>query len=181
MHSPNKKISKLLSYVLRHHPDHIGITPDKNGWVAVAELIEKINAAGTFIDKDLLHSIVADNDKKRFAFDDTQTLIRASQGHSIEVDLQMEAATPSIYLYHGTADKSLESILSNGLQKRSRQHVHLSDTIETAKAVGGRHGKPVVLVIAAKAMQEAGYIFYISANKVWLTDEVPARFIAMEK
>lgn len=181
MNSSHKKISKLLSYVLRHNPDHIGITLDKNGWVTVAELIEKINATGTFLDKDLLQSIVADNDKRRFAFDDTQTLIRASQGHSIEVDLQMEAATPPAHLYHGTADRLLESILADGLQKRSRQHVHLSDNIDTAKAVGGRHGKPIVLIIDAKAMQEAGYLFYLSANKVWLTDEVPARFIKVEK
>jgi putative RNA 2'-phosphotransferase len=121
--------------------------------------------------------VVQTNNKKRFAFNEDKTLIRASQGHSIEIKLNLPAVTPPDTLYHGTAEKYLESILQTGLQKQTRQHVHLSATVETAKVVGSRHGKPVILIINAKAMYMAGLEFYLSENKVWLTDSVPVEYI----
>ena len=171
--------SKFISLVLRHQPEQIGLQLDENGWANVEELLQKMNAAGVAIDIDLLHAIVDTNDKKRFAFNEDQTMIRASQGHSIEVNLDLQPVLPPSILYHGTGIKNLQSILQAGLQKQSRQHVHLSATIETAKAVGSRHGKPRVLLIDAKAMQEAGFIFYLSANNVWLTEVVPVQFISV--
>ncbi|HTE10413.1 MAG TPA: RNA 2'-phosphotransferase [Chitinophagaceae bacterium] len=172
-----KHISKLMSLVLRHKPDEIGLQLDENGWAVVQELIEKINAKGIDINAETINNIVATNDKKRFAFNQDKTMIRASQGHSIEVELNLPEAIPPGILYHGTTDRFLESILANGLQKQNRQHVHLSATMETAAAVGSRHGKPVILTINAKSMHDAGYKFYLSANKVWLIDSVPFQYI----
>lgn len=171
--------SKFISLVLRHQPEQIGLQLDENGWANVEELLQKMNAAGVDIDIDLLHAIVDTNHKKRFAFNEDQTMIRASQGHSIDVNLDLQPVLPPSILYHGTGIKNLQSILQAGLQKQSRQHVHLSATIETAKAVGSRHGKPRVLLIDAKAMQAAGFIFYLSANNVWLTEVVPVQFISV--
>lgn len=167
-----------MSLVLRHKPEVIGLTLDENGWAHVNELIEKLNANGAAADIALIKEVVATNDKKRFAFNEDQTRIRASQGHSIAVELDLKETIPPEYLYHGTAERFLESILSTGLQKQSRQHVHLSATAETAIAVGGRHGKPVVLLIKAKEMHGNGYLFYLSENNVWLTDQVPVAFIS---
>lgn len=167
-----------MSLVLRHQPEVIGLRLDENGWADVNELIEKLNAKGAGADIALIRHVVATNDKKRFAFNEDQTRIRASQGHSIAVELQLKEMTPPEYLYHGTAERFLESIRSTGLQKQSRQHVHLSATTETAKAVGGRHGKPVVLLIRAKEMHQKGYTFYLSENDVWLTEQVPVDFIS---
>ena len=167
-----------MSLVLRHKPETIGLTLDENGWADVSELIEKLNANGAEADIILIKEVVATNDKKRFAFNEDQTRIRASQGHSIAVELGLKEMTPPDYLYHGTAERFLENILATGLQKQSRQHVHLSATIETAIAVGVRHGKPVVLLIKAKEMQEKGYLFYLSENNVWLTGQVPVAFIS---
>jgi putative RNA 2'-phosphotransferase len=173
----SKQLSKLLSYILRHHPEHIGLQPDPQGWASVEELLTKLNASGTAIDMIMLEEIVATNSKKRFAFNESKTQIRASQGHSIEIDLGLQPAQPPVVLYHGTAEANVESIKTHGLIKQSRQHVHLSDNPETAKTVGARHGKPVVLLINAKKMYEEGYLFYISDNGVWLTEEVPSKFI----
>lgn len=170
-----------MSLVLRHQPEVIGLTLDENGWAHVNELIEKLNANGAAADIALIKEVVATNDKKRFAFNEDQTRIRASQGHSIAVELDLKETIPPEYLYHGTAERFLESILSTGLQKQSRQHVHLSATAETAIAVGGRHGKPVVLLIKAKEMHGNGYLFYLSENNVWLTDQVPVAFISRTK
>lgn len=171
--------SKFISLVLRHQPEQIGLLLNEKGWASVEELLHKMNAAGFAIDIDILHTIVDTNDKKRFAFNEDQSMIRASQGHSIEVNLDLQPAVPPEELYHGTGIKNLQSILQAGLQKQSRQHVHLSASIETAKAVGSRHGKPMVLLIDTKAMQAAGFIFYLSANKVWLTEVVPVQFISV--
>lgn len=173
-----KHTSKFISLVLRHQPEEIDLHLDENGWANVSELLEKMNKKGIEIDFVTLNTIVETNDKKRFAFNDDKTKIRASQGHSIDVDLELKPVTPPPVLYHGTTGKYLDSIFKTGLQKQSRQHVHLSATIETAKAVGGRHGKPVILTIDAKAMQDEGFLFYLSANNVWLADEVPAQFIS---
>jgi len=173
-----KHISKFMSLVLRHKPEEIGLQLDENGWVNVEELIEKINAKGIKVNKETIDEVVATNDKKRFAFNDDKTMIRASQGHSIEVELDLPATVPPDILYHGTATHFLESILKDGLQKQNRQHVHLSATMETAKSVGSRHGKPVILIINAKSMQHAGFKFYLSVNGVWLTNVVPIQYIS---
>lgn len=167
-----------MSLVLRHKPDEIGLEMDEQGWVKVDELIIKMNQNGLRVDKDIINTVVETNDKKRFAFNTDKSLIRASQGHSIEVDLDLPVAVPPNILYHGTTSKFLDSILRTGLQKQNRQHVHLSVTIETAQAVGSRHGKPVILTINAKAMHKAGFKFYLSENKVWLTETVPVEYIS---
>jgi putative RNA 2'-phosphotransferase len=172
-----KHISKLMSLVLRHKPETIGLQLDENGWVPVPELIQKINNHGAALDINTLNKIVETNDKKRFAFNDDKTKIRASQGHSIAVELNLNPVQPPGILYHGTAAHFAESILKDGIIKQKRQHVHLSQLKETAKAVGSRHGKPVILSIDAKAMAADGFDFYLSENGVWLTNEVPARYI----
>lgn len=170
-------ISKFLSLVLRHQPQIIGIQLDPNGWVEVEELINKSNLHGVEFDREILNRIVETNPKKRFAFDETQQKIRASQGHSIAVDLGYKAQKPPAILYHGTSDKSVQSILELGLEKRSRQHVHLSIDLETAVKVGQRHGKPVVLKVLAAQMYEDKFEFFLSDNGVWLTDSVPAKYL----
>lgn len=179
MKDDHKKLSKFLSYTLRHHPETIGVELDTNGWAVVAELLERLNANGQVIDKKLLEEIVETNNKKRFAFSEDKTLIRASQGHSIEIDLGMEASEPPALLYHGTAQKNRESIFAEGLKKQNRQHVHLSDNPQTAKEVGSRHGTPVILHVNAGQMHKDGYVFFLSENKVWLTDEVPVSYLSI--
>lgn len=169
--------SKFLSYVLRHKPEEIGIELDAAGWVDVGELLAKASASGRPIAREQLERIVATNDKKRFAFNENRTRIRASQGHSVDVELGYSSAVPPEILYHGTADRFLASIRKSGLQKQSRQHVHLSATTDTASAVGQRHGRLVILTIRAGEMHRAGFEFFLSANNVWLTDSVPVRFI----
>jgi len=173
-----KRISKLLSLVLRHQPEAIGITLDENGWVTVDELLAKLAAKGHRVDRETLEEVVTTNDKQRFSFSEDGLRIRANQGHSVSVDLELEALTPPDLLYHGTATRNLEAILDQGLQPQARQHVHLSPDEETATKVGMRHGKPVVLHVDAKAMAEAGHAFYRSANGVWLTAAVPPEFLS---
>ncbi len=169
-----KNTSKFLSLVLRHKPETIGITLDKNGWADVSELLDKMNDDITL---EILEEIVKTNDKKRFAFNDDKTKIRASQGHSIGIDLNISSKIPPDILYHGTAEKFLESIKNSGLNRGSRTHVHLSTDYDTAINVGKRHGKPIVLKIVAKKMNLDGYKFYLSENKVWLTKEVAKEYI----
>jgi putative RNA 2'-phosphotransferase len=172
-----KHISKFMSLVLRHQPQEIGLQLNENGWANVQELVEKMNAHGIQIDETLLNTVVETNDKKCFAFNEDKTMIRASQGHSIEVELDLQTVIPPELLYHGTVEKFITAIQKEGLKKMNRQHVHLSKDKETAVKVGGRRGKPVILVINAAAMHAAGHAFYLSANEVWLTDEVPAQYI----
>ncbi|WP_316827705.1 RNA 2'-phosphotransferase [Pedobacter miscanthi] len=172
-----KGISKLLSYILRHSPETIKLKLDENGWADVNELIAKFDLYDLTLDFDLLKYVVENNDKKRFAFNEDKTKIRASQGHSIAIELNLNETEPLEYLYHGTVEKFLSDIKTQGLQKMSRQHVHLSADKETANKVGGRRGKPVILTINSGAMHKAGYKFYLSANNVWLTDVVPAEYI----
>ncbi|MGN6492967.1 MAG: RNA 2'-phosphotransferase [Agriterribacter sp.] len=175
-----KHISKFISLVLRHNPAAIGLRLDENGWADVEELIQKLNDHNnTQLNIVLLEEIVVTNDKKRFSFNTDKTKIRANQGHSLAVELNLKAAEPPDILYHGTAIQFLAGILEKGLQKQSRQHVHLSSTEETAKAVGGRHGKPVILSIKAKEMFKAGFVFFLSDNNVWLTDHVPFEYICL--
>lgn len=173
--SEHKKISKFLSYILRHEPDAIGLTLDDQGWANIDELINKANQSEevTTLDRDLIQSVVDTSDKKRFIISDDGQNIRANQGHSINVDLQLKPVEPPEFLYHGTATRFLDSILKEGLKPQQRQHVHLSTNIETATKVGQRYGKPVILTIKALLMYEQGFMFYLSENGVWLTDKVP--------
>jgi putative RNA 2'-phosphotransferase len=170
-------ISKFLSLVLRHQPETIGIQLDQNGWTEIDELIEKTNSYGILFDREILNHIVATNSKKRFAFNDTLDKIRASQGHSVEIELCYTNQKPPEILYHGTSKNSVQSILDTGLEKRSRQHVHLSNDIETAIKVGQRHGKPYVFKVDAEQMYNDNFQFFISDNSVWLTDIVPTKYL----
>ncbi len=172
-----KYVSKLLSFVLRHSPETIGIRLDENGWTDVTELIAKCNQHGHAIDLELLEHVVLTNDKKRFAFNDNKGKIRANQGHSVSVELNLEESYPPEYLYHGTVEKFMDEINKIGLQKMSRQHVHLSADRETAFKVGSRRGKPVILIIKSGEMVNKGFKFYLSANHVWLTETVPTQYI----
>lgn len=176
-----KGISKFLSLVLRHQPEVIGIELDAQGWISVDELLRQINAHGHELDRETLDYVVETNNKKRFAFDDTGEKIRASQGHSVEVELGYQAQIPPAVLYHGTGEQSVTGIQQSGIEKRSRQHVHLSRDIETAIQVGSRHGKPAIFQVLAKEMYDQGFVFYLSENKVWLTDGVPAEFLKLEE
>jgi putative RNA 2'-phosphotransferase len=170
------KISKRLSYILRHAPDSVGLTLDENGWASVHDLMSKFGRPLSIED---LNEVVETNEKKRFAFNDDLTKIRASQGHSIEIDLAYQPTTPPEFLFHGTATRFIESIKKDGLLKGSRHHVHLSLDEVTARKVGARHGSPVILTLKSKEMYEAGYVFYVSENDVWLTEHVPTRFIML--
>ncbi|HYG50873.1 MAG TPA: RNA 2'-phosphotransferase [Flavobacteriales bacterium] len=170
-------ISKFLSLVLRHKPETIGIHLDQNGWTNVDELISKANNYGIKFDRETLNHIVETNSKKRFAFNETLDKIRASQGHSVEIELGYTNQKPPEILYHGTGEKLVQSILETGLEKRSRQHVHLSSTIETALKVGQRHGKPFVFKVLAEQMYTDNFQFFISDNGVWLTDNVPTKYL----
>ncbi len=171
------KISKYLSKHLRHQPDRLGIKLAPGGWVAVDELIAACKKHSFPINRAELNEVVERNDKKRFSFDETGTLIRANQGHSVEVDLQLEPAVPPDVLYHGTGHGAVESIMHQGLCKMLRHHVHLSKDIETARKVGARHGRPVVFAVDAAAMHKGGYTFYCSDNGVWLVDRIPPEYL----
>lgn len=171
------RISKFLSLVLRHRPEQIGLRLDVGGWVEVDALLAASAAHGRPITRDELEHVVAHNDKQRFALSEDGHRIRASQGHSTSVELGYAPATPPETLYHGTAAQNLASIRAQGLHKGQRHHVHLSMDAQVARAVGQRHGPPVVLRIRAGAMARAGYLFFESANGVWLTDAVPYDFI----
>ncbi len=173
----HKKLSKFLSLVLRHRPERIGIKLSEAGWTHVNVLLEKFNDTGNDIDFETLQQIVKENDKQRFAFNEDKTQIRANQGHSVKVVLGFEPKTPPTILYHGTAEKYINSIMQNGLQKRNRHHVHLSANLETAKKVGIRHGKLVILEVQSKQMNEKGFEFFESENGVWLTDHVPSNYL----
>jgi putative RNA 2'-phosphotransferase len=171
-------VSKFLAKHLRHAPDALGLTLQPGGWVAVDELLTASARAGFAISYDELIECVETNDKQRFAFDATGDRIRANQGHSVEVDLELEEQEPPEVLYHGTVERFLASILAGGLQKGKRHHVHLSMDVETARKVGARRGQPVILRVEARKMHNQGFKFFRSANGVWLADSVPAVFLA---
>ena len=171
------KISKFLSLILRHEPERVGLKLGDAGWVGVDELLKAVNGHGVSLTLDELKHIVATSDKKRFAFSADGLLIRSSQGHSVEVDLEYPPQTPPELLYHGTATRFLDAIRQDGLQKMQRHDVHLSAETRVTLQVGGRHGKPALLTIRAGDMHRAGFVFRCSANGVWLVDHVPAQFI----
>jgi len=173
-----KSTSKYLSLILRHKPETIGITLDEHGWAVVEDLIEGVNRTHP-LNMEILEKIVADDEKQRYSFNEDRTLIRANQGHSIPVDVELPEVIPPDILYHGTGLKYKESIDAQGLIPKSRLYVHLSGDPETARKVGKRHGTPVIYIVDAAAMHEAGYIFYRSVNGVWLTKTVPAKYLSV--
>lgn len=172
--------SRFLSLVLRHQPGAAGVALDANGWVAVDALLDGARRANRAITLEELREIVETNDKRRFALSEDGRRIRASQGHSVAVDIGMPPAEPPEFLYHGTVERFLAAILVEGLCKMARQHVHLSADRKTAARVGQRRGKPVILRVAAAAMRRAGATFYLSENGVWLTDQVAPEFLTRE-
>jgi len=171
--------SKFLSLVLRHKPSTIGLELDAAGWAKVDELLAKAASAGHVLSRALLEELVASSDKKRFAFSEDGLRIRANQGHSVDVELGLPPVAPPARLYHGTASRFLDAILAEGLSKRQRHHVHLSESSETATAVGGRYGQPVLLVVDSGRMSAEGYLFFRSDNNVWLTDHVPPVYLSV--
>lgn len=170
-------ISKYMSLILRHKPEVVGIELDEHGWANVDDLISGIEKDNHGFDFELLEEIVKTDNKQRYSFNDDKTLIRANQGHSIPVDVELEEKRPPEFLYHGTGEKYTESIDKIGLISKSRLYVHLSSDVDTAEKVGRRHGKEVVYQIDADQMYRDGYKFYLSVNGVWLTKEVPAKYL----
>lgn len=169
-----KQQGQFLALILRHKPESVGVAMDEHGWVGIAELIDGMNAAGTYI--DLLSRIVETDNKNRYSFSDDGRFIRANQGHSVHVDLELLPVEPPEFLYHGTATRFLDSIFVDGLLPMSRMHVHLSSDEETASLVGQRHGKLAILRVEAHRMFDDGYSFYVSNNGVWLTDVVSPEY-----
>lgn len=169
-----KLISKHLSYILRHRPDTIDLKLDSAGWADIDELITK---SPKISHRGEIDAAVIENDKQRFTISDDGDRIRANQGHSIDVDLGLKSISPPDHLFHGTATRFLSPILSQGLKKMNRQHVHLSPDLETAAKVGRRHGKLVILEVNTRRMSEDGYRFFKSENGVWLTDHVPSEYL----
>lgn len=171
------KSSKFLSLILRHDPARFGVQLDSAGWTDVDALLAAMAAHGTSLTRDELAQLVRESDKQRFALSDDGTRIRANQGHSVEVDLQLPQVEPPEHLFHGTIAAALPAIRQTGLEKRARHHVHMSDVVSTASTVGMRRGAPIILTIRAREMAAAGHPFYRSANGVWLADHVPPQFI----
>lgn len=172
-----EKTSRYLSYLLRHHPEKAGITLDEHGWADVHELIDGVNQDERYhLTLDLLNEIVRTDEKQRYSFNEDKTMIRANQGHSINVDVELQKKEPPEILYHGTAERFTASIEKEGILRETRQYVHLSKDAATAKKVGSRHGKPVVYEIHSGEMSRQGYDFFLSANGVWLTKRVPVGF-----
>ena len=167
--------SKFISLILRHKPEVIGISLDEHGWANVDELITGI-AKQQHFDMAMLEEIVATDDKQRYSFNEDKTLIRANQGHSVPVDVELEEVSPPKHLYHGTGEKYVASIEEQGLIPKSRLYVHLSSDYDTAEKVGARHGKPVVYRVSAEKMARDGFVFYKSVNGVWLTKKVPSQY-----
>ena len=176
MSNRSVKVSKFLSLVLRHEPERIGLILDQAGWAPVSELLVACQSHGFPLTLEELQEVVSSNDKKRFSFSEDGLRIRANQGHSVPVNLDYTPVGPPEILYHGTAERFLPLIKEKGLLKRDRHHVHLSKDVVTATAVGQRHGKPIVLEVKSGLMHRDGYLFYESANGVWLTEHVPTNY-----
>jgi len=175
--SKEDRLSIFISLILRHKPEEIGITLDKHGWANVKELIAGINASGRKINMEMLEEIVRTDNKGRYSFNENKTLIRANQGHSVPVDVELKEATPPDVLYHGTATRYLDVIMREGIKPMRRLYVHFSKDLETGVNVGNRHGKAAVLIVDAKRMFEDGVKFYLSENGVWLTKYVDRKYI----
>lgn len=176
--SNDAEVSKHLSYILRHRPDSIGLSLDSHGWAFVKELLQCLGEHEFPLELQQLEQIVRESDKQRFIFSEDKAKIRASHGHSLpSVDLGLAECVPPTPLYHGTAKRYLESILANGLSSKSRQYVHLTEHIDVAREVGSRHGKIIILEVAAGQMSVDGYVFFLSDSGVWLTESVPVRYI----
>ena len=175
-----KETSKFLSLILRHKPEVIGISLDEHGWANVDELIRGISKTREF-NMDMLEEIVRTDNKQRYSFNADKTLIRANQGHSIPVDVELEVVEPPEILWHGTGRKYVSSIEKMGLIPKKRLYVHISDNKETAYQVGQRHGEAVIYKVLAGKMQEDGYTFYRSKNGVWLTEKVPVKYLKIEE
>jgi putative RNA 2'-phosphotransferase len=173
------RVSKFLSRVLRHVPGDAGLSLEPGGWVPVADLLAGAAAAGVPLTPDDLAEVVRTSDKQRFAFDESGAKIRANQGHSAEVDLQLEPADPPAVLYHGTGHATADAIARGGLLKMARHHVHLSPDTATAAKVGARHGRPVLFAVDAAGMHRAGHVFFRSANGVWLVEHVPPEYLRL--
>lgn len=170
------KLSVFISLILRHKPDVVGIQLDEHGWANVDELIEGISKTGRKINMDILNEIVRTDNKQRYSFNSDKTLMRANQGHSIPVNVELEEKQPPKYLYHGTAERFLNAIITEGLRPMSRLYVHLSKDEETAVKVGKRHGSPVVLKVRSEEMWKNGVKFYLSQNGAWLTKYVEPKY-----
>ena len=165
--------------ILRHKPEAIGLELSGNGWVKIDELINLANKNGQIISKELIDKVVKTNDKQRFTYSSDGLCIRANQGHSIKIDLELKPQVPPDTLYHGTTEKFIGNIMSQGLLKMKRHHVHLHSSKDDARKVGARRGKPITLEINSKFMFDNGLDFYLSKNWVWLTDYVSPRYIKM--
>ena len=171
------KTSKFISLILRHKPEVIGITLDEHGWADVGELIAGVSRTHE-LTMEMLEEIVAADGKMRYSFNSDKTRIRANQGHSVDVDVELAKCVPPSTLYHGTAEKYVQSIEEQGLIPKTRLYVHLSPDRATAENVGSRHGKAVVYTVDAAKMAADGFEFYLSVNGVWLTERVPAEYLA---
>ena len=170
------EVSKFISLILRHKPETIGISLDEHGWANVDELIAGISKTSP-INMEVLEEIVATDNKKRYSFNEDHTLIRANQGHSIPVDVELKKVAPPEILYHGSAEKFEKSIDEQWLIPKSRLYVHLSKDYETAVNVGRRHGKPVIYKVKSGLMDQDGIELFLSENGVWLTKAVPVKYL----
>lgn len=176
-----EKTSKFLSLILRHKPEEIGLKLDEKGYIKVNDLIEAVNKSGRELNEDILADIVDKDSKKRYSFSKGHDKIRANQGHSIKVDLGLSQVVPRTPLYHGTVNKFSRSISKKGLLKGTREYVHLSDSIDEAKEIGKRRGRPIIYEVNTVGMIEDGYKFYLSKNGVWLIDNVPAKYLILKE
>ena len=174
------KISRFLSYHLRHAPEKLGLELEPGGWISTEKLLKACQNTKFTLTFSDLETVVKDNDKQRFSFNEAKTKIRANQGHSVNIDLQLEPLIPPAILYHGTHQKVVKTILKEGLKKMARHHVHLFERKETALKVGSRRGKPVIFVIKAQQMSEDGCIFYCSDNGVWLVDYIDPKYLTIK-
>ena len=171
------RLSKMLSRFLRHAPHELGLTLERGGWVRVDDLLAALNGRGTPVTREALREVVVQSDKRRFSLDEAEGRVRANQGHSVAVDLDLAPLEPPGVLYHGTTGRFLKVILKQGLKPMGRHHVHLSADTDTARKVGARRGPPVVLQVQAARMSAGGFTFYRSENGVWLTDGVPPAYL----
>ena len=171
------RCSKYLARHLRHQPERLGLTLQPGGWVEVSDLLAALDAHSFRLSREELEEVVERNDKRRFSFSDDRRRVRANQGHSVDIDLALDPASPPETLFHGTSTARLAAVMGEGLKRMARHHVHLSIDVETAQRVGARHGKPVVVEIAAGRMHSAGFTFFVTDNGVWLTAEVPREYL----